>query len=111
MAGTISTPDAITISIPSWTNPDTWYTLTISEDRRVTCTCPGFRYRRHCKHATAELERLARWDERACWRCGVIAGRHAFNTETVYIGGRGYVTRHLCSDTRACEVRRATTAA
>ena len=26
------------------------YTITISENNDILCTCPGFTYRRHCKH-------------------------------------------------------------
>jgi DNA polymerase/3'-5' exonuclease PolX len=34
------------------------YHLTVSPDG-VSCTCPGWRYRRKCKHATAALEAVA----------------------------------------------------
>lgn len=31
-----------------------WYTITKTADGRQTCSCPGFQYRRFCKHTGAK---------------------------------------------------------
>lgn len=38
--------------IPSESREGRFYTLTI-KGRSVSCSCPGFRRHKHCKHATS----------------------------------------------------------
>lgn len=46
-------------TIESETNKARHYTLTIAKVARkvsASCSCPGFRRHKHCKHATAAVE-------------------------------------------------------
>ena len=103
--------DRITVIVPSASQPDVWHTLTIFDDGVVACSCRGYAFRRDCRHVRAEQARQSRWNSRTCAVCGATGPAVAFSPVTAYEGGRGYITRHLCSDVRACQIRRATAVA
>lgn len=48
-----------TFEYPSKRNPDDVHTVTVGDDGRLTCSCPGFTHRQACWHCDAAKERLA----------------------------------------------------
>ncbi len=105
MTGTTSTTESITVTVPSASAPDVWYTLTIHGDGVITCSCKGYTYRRTCRHTRAEIDRLARWNSRTCGQCGASGPLTAFVATTEWSGGHGYATDYACRNTAACAAR------
>ncbi len=53
-AGTLvsSEPARVVVPIASDSRPGVTYRVTVwPDDERITCDCPGYTYRSHCKHA------------------------------------------------------------
>ncbi len=45
--------------IPSSSDPTKMYTVSVTFDGKVLCTCPGYQYRDKCKHQRQVLETIA----------------------------------------------------
>jgi len=103
MQGTKSTSESITVTVPSASQPDIWYTLTLFADGIVSCSCKGYHYRGNCRHVREEADRATRWNSRTCTQCGASGPVTAV---TQYVGGHGYVTTHACRSAAACGARR-----
>ena len=104
MQGTIP-DDRITLTVPSASTLGAWYRLTLFDDGVITCSCPGYTYRRDCRHTREEADRAARWQSRTCGQCGASGPLSAFVATTEWSGGHGYMTTHTCRATAACEAR------